>query len=212
MANTEPENTVRFGFWAAEELGLLGSADYVEGLPEAERNRIGLYMNYDMVGSPNYIFMVYDANESSFPAPAGVPIPTGSEAIEALYESYYTSVGEPYDDTQFSGRSDYQAFIEANIPSGGLFTGAEGVKTAEQAGIWGGIAGQQYDPCYHLACDTYDNNSDRALEVNSDLIAYAQLTFAFSTQSVNGVPGRSVPGSPASPLPAPAGPEGTFVP
>jgi hypothetical protein len=46
--------------------------------------------------------------------------------------------------------------------------------------------------------------------VNSDLIAFAQLTFAFSTESVNGVPGRSVPGSASLPLPAPAGPEGTF--
>ena len=98
------------------------------------------------------------------------------------------------------------------IPSGGLFTGAEGIKTAEQASIWGGTAGAQFDPCYHIACDTFANNNDHALEVNSDLIAYAQLTFAFSTESVNGVPGRQVPGSSSSPLPAPAGPEGTFIP
>ncbi len=212
MAKVKPQNTIRFAWWGAEEDGLLGSTAYVEGLPQAERDRIALYMNYDMVGSPNYIFMVYDADQSSFPPPAGVPIPAGSAAIEDLYESYYTSVGEPYDDTQFSGRSDYQAFIEADIPSGGLFTGAEGVKTAEQASIWGGTAGQQFDPCYHLACDTFANNSDKALEVNSDLIAYAQLTFAFSTQSVNGVAGRPVPGSASSPLPAPAGAQGTFLP
>ena len=81
--------------------------------------------------------------------------PPGSTAIEDLYESYYTSVGEPYDDTAFSGRSDYQAFIDAGIPSGGLFTGAEVVKTAEQEAIWGGTAGEQFDPCYHQACDTY---------------------------------------------------------
>ena len=212
MANLNPENTLRFAWWAGEEQGLLGSADYVAGLSQAERDRIALYMNYDMVGSPNYIFMVYDADQSSFAPPAGVPIPAGSEAIEDLYESYYTSVGESYDDTQFSGRSDYQAFIEAGIPSGGLFTGAEGIKSAEQQSIWGGTAGQQFDPCYHLACDTYENNSDYALEVNSDLIAYAQLTFAFSTESVNGVAGRQVPGSSSSPLPASAGPEGTFIP
>ena len=111
-------------------------------------------MNYDMVGSPNYIFMVYDADESTFAAP-GRPFPAGSVAIEDLYESYYTLVGEPYDDSEFSGRSDYQAFIEAGIPSGGLFTGAEEVKTAEQQAIWGGIAGEQFDPCYHEACDTF---------------------------------------------------------
>ena len=101
MANTKPQNTMRFAWWAGEEQGLVGSTDYVEGLSQAERDRIALYMNYDMVGSPNYIFMVYDADESTFPAP--VPVPPGSEAIEDLYEPYYTRIGEPYDDTEFSG-------------------------------------------------------------------------------------------------------------
>jgi Zn-dependent M28 family amino/carboxypeptidase len=210
MAKLKPQNTLRFAWWAAEELGLLGSTDYVEGLSPAERDRIALYMNYDMVGSPNYIFMVYDADESSFPAPEDVPIPEGSTAIEDLYESYYTLVGEPYDDTAFDGRSDYQAFIENGIPSGGLFTGAEEVKTEEQEAIWGGTAGEQFDPCYHLACDTFDNVDLHALDVNSDLIAFAMLTFAYSTESVNGVPGKRVPGPPLN-LPPPAGPEGTFV-
>ena len=125
MAKLKPENTVRFAWWAAEEQGLVGSADYVAGLSQAERDRIALYLNYDMVGSPNYIFMVYDADESTFPAPEGVTIPPGSTAIEDLYESYYTLVSEPYDDTAFDGRSDYEAFILDGIPSGGLFTGAE---------------------------------------------------------------------------------------
>jgi Zn-dependent M28 family amino/carboxypeptidase len=210
MANTNPQNTIRFGWWAAEEIGLLGSTDYVEGLSPAERDRIALYMNYDMVGSPNYIFMVYDADESTFPAPDGVPIPAGSPAIEDLYERYYTKVGEPYDDTEFSGRSDYQAFIENGIPSGGLFTGAEEPKTEEQEAIWGGEAGEWLDPCYHMACDTFANVDLHALSVNSDLIAFAMLTFAYSTETVNGVKGKKVPGG-KFPLPAPAGPEGTFA-
>jgi Zn-dependent M28 family amino/carboxypeptidase len=210
MANTHPENTLRFAWWAGEELGLLGSTAYVKGLSQAERDRIALYLNYDMVGSPNYIFMVYDADQSTFPAPKGVTIPPGSEAIEDVYESYYTLIGEPYDDTKFDARSDYQAFIDNGIPAGGLFTGAEEVKTEEQAAIWGGTAGEQLDPCYHKACDTYDDVDLHALEVNSDLIAFTMLTFAYSTESVNGVPGKDVPGKPFE-LPAPAGPEGTFV-
>jgi hypothetical protein len=208
MANLNPENTLRFGWWAAEEQGLVGSADYVAGLSQAERDRIALYLNYDMIGSPNYIFMVYDSDESTFEAP--VAIPEGSIAIEDLFESYYTWIGEPYDDTEFSGRSDYEAFILAGIPSGGLFTGAEVPKTEEQEAIWGGTAGEQFDPCYHLACDDFDNISLHALEVNSDAVAFAMLTYAYSTESVNGVPGKRVPGPPFT-LPAPAGPEGTFA-
>ena len=94
--------------------------------------------------------------------------------------------GEPYKGTDFSGRSDYSAFILAGIPAGGLFTGAEGIKSAEEASIWGGTAGIAYDPCYHQACDTYDNNNDHALEVNSDAVAYATLSYAMSTKAING--------------------------
>ena len=137
-------------------------------------------------------------------------MPPGSEAIEKVYETYYTWVGEPYDDAELSGRSDYQAFILNGIPAGGLFTGAEVVKSPAQEAIWGGTAGNPFDPCYHLACDTIDNLSLHAFEVNSDLIPFAQLTFAYSTEAVNSVPGKRVPGPPLR-LPAePDGPQGTF--
>jgi Zn-dependent M28 family amino/carboxypeptidase len=208
LGKLKPENTLRFAWWGAEEEGLLGSTAYVEDLSAAERERIALYLNFDMVGSPNYVQMVYDADESTFEAP--VPIPPGSIAIEDLFESFYTLRNEPYDDTEFSGRSDYQAFIEDGIPAGGLFTGAEEIKTAEQVAIWGGTAGMQFDPCYHQACDTFANNNLHALDVNADAIAFSVLTFAYSTASVNGVAGKPVPGS--FTIPAPAGPQGTFTP
>lgn len=205
LAKLKPENTLRFAWWGAEEAGLLGSTAYVNGLSQEERDRIALYLNFDMIGSPNYIFMVYDGDESGFTAP--VPVPEGSIAIEDLFESFFTLSGEPYDDAQFSGRSDYQAFILNDIPAGGLFTGAEGIKTAEQQAIWGGVAGEQYDQCYHLACDTFANINLHALDVNADAIAFAVLTYAYSTEPVNGVPGEKVPGN--FTIPAPAGPEGT---
>jgi Zn-dependent M28 family amino/carboxypeptidase len=212
-----PQNTIRFAWWGAEELGLLGSTAWVDQQDEASLGQIALYMNFDMVGSPNYIFMVYDANQSTFPAP--VDVPPGSEDIEATFESFYTWSGVPYDDTEFSGRSDYQAFIENGIPSSGLFTGAEEHKTEAQAAIWGGEwdhpgdpsddLASQLDPCYHLACDTYANNDDHALDVNADAVAFAVLKYSYSTESVNGVPGVPVPGK--FTVPAPAGPEGTFA-
>jgi Zn-dependent M28 family amino/carboxypeptidase len=208
LANVKPENTLRFAWWGAEESGLVGSTNYVNGLSQAEKDRIALYLNFDMVGSPNYIFMTQDADQSSFVAP--VAVPAGSVAIEDLFESFYTLLGEPYDDAAFDGRSDYQAFILNDIPAGGLFTGAEVPKTAEQQAIWGGTTGAQFDPCYHEACDTFANNNDHALDVNADSIGFALLTFAYSTESVNGVPGKKVPGN--FRIPAPAGSELTFVP
>lgn len=207
ISKLEPQNTIRLAWWGAEESGLIGSEEYVAELSQEEKDRIALYLNFDMVASPNYIFMVYDGNESSWPAP--VAVPEGSEAIEELFERYYTSVGEPYDDAEFSGRSDYQAFIENDIPAGGLFTGAEVVKTEEQESIWGGTAGESFDPCYHQACDTIDNVNLHAMGVNADAVALAVLAYSYSTESVNGVAGVNVPGG--LKLPAPAGPEGTFV-
>ena len=141
-----------------------------------------------MVGSPNHVFFIYDGdNSDAVGAPAG---PAGSAQIEKTFERYFDSVGEPFKGTDFTGRSDYGPFIAVGIPSGGLFTGAEGIKTAAEAAIWGGTAGQQYDPCYHLACDTFANINLTALDVNSDAIAYAILQYAMNTSDVNGERGK----------------------
>ncbi len=208
LSKLKPENTIRLAWWGAEEAGLLGSTAYVNELPQAERDRIALYLNFDMIASPNYIFMVYDGNESSFPAP--VVVPEGSTEIETLFERYFTSVGEPYDDAEFSGRSDYQAFINAGIPAGGLFTGAEVPKTAEQQAIWGGVtAGLASIPATTRSATTSTTSTAHALEINSDAIAVAVLAYSYSTELVNGVVGKSVPGG--LNLPDPAGPEGTFT-
>jgi aminopeptidase Y len=175
-AKVKPLNKVRFAWWGAEEAGLIGSTAYVNGLSQAEKDKIQLYLNFDMVGSPNYGFFIYDGNNSD--GVGAGPGPAGSGAIEKTFEEYYTMVGEPFQGTDFTGRSDYGPFIANGIPSGGLFTGAEGIKTAAQVALWGGTAGAQYDPCYHLACDDYDNNSNHALDINSDAVAYALALYA----------------------------------
>ena len=195
MAKVNPVNKVRFALWGAEESGLVGSIYYVNNLSQEDQDRIALYLNFDMIGSPNHVFFVYDGDDSD--GVGAGPGPDGSAHIEETFEAFYTARGESWKGTDFSGRSDYGPFIAVGIPSGGLFTGAEGIKTAEEAAIWGGTAGEQYDPCYHLACDTYDNVNLHALDVNSDAVAYATLTYAMSTEAVNGVPGKIVPGSPS---------------
>ncbi|MER5651135.1 M20/M25/M40 family metallo-hydrolase [Streptosporangium sp. NPDC002524] len=187
-------NRLRFAFWGAEELGLLGSKHYVAALPPAERAKIKLYLNFDMIASPNYVFGIYDG-DSSGPVSGATP-PPGSGQIEKLFQAYFEAVGEPYQDAEFSGRSDYGPFIAVGIPSGGLFTGAERLKTAEEAGRFGGSAGVAYDKCYHQACDTIANVNDKALEVNAEAIATAAFVFAYAPV----LPGTSgTPGTPGAP-------------
>ncbi|NAZ86300.1 M20/M25/M40 family metallo-hydrolase [Kineococcus indalonis] len=167
---------LRFAFWGAEESGLLGSTHYVQSLSDTELQSIYANLNFDMLGSPNFVPFVYDGDLSDT-AEESSPAPPGSAQIEDVFTGYLSSRGgsEP---TAFSGRSDYGPFIAAGIPAGGLFSGAEGVKTEEQAELYGGQAGQAYDACYHQACDTIANVSTRSLAVLGDAAAHAVLTLA----------------------------------
>ena len=186
MAKVKPTNKVRFAWWGAEESGLVGSDHYVFGLSDAERDDIALYLNFDMIGSPNYVRFIYDGDGSAF----GLQGPTGSGEIESFFRRFYEARGLASEETEISFRSDYAAFFDVGIPFGGLFTGAEGIKTPEQQSVYGGTAGEQYDPCYHLACDTFDNISLEVLDLNADAVAAATLQYAMNTQAVNGVPGK----------------------
>ena len=173
---------------------------------------IALYLNFDMIGSPNYMFGIYDGDNSGGTAAPGF-IPEGSAQIEDVFEAFYDGRGLPSQDSEFSGRSDYGPFIAVGIPAGGLFTGAEVPKTAAEAALYGGVIGASYDPCYHQPCDNltgagqdvalydalredYDlvgNINTFALDVNADAVAAAVATFAFDTSTVNDVqaPGKS---------------------
>jgi Zn-dependent M28 family amino/carboxypeptidase len=193
MAKTKPFNTVRFAWWSAEESGLIGSNHYVDSLGEEGRSKIALYLNFDMIGSPNYARFIYDGDNNAFPAGPGQPsavAPEGSGQIEALFEDYFASQGLASQPTPFSGRSDYGRFIFYGIPSGGLFTGAEGIMTEDQAAKFDGLAGVAYDECYHLACDTIDNVNLKGLDEMTDAVAHAVITYAQNTEPVNGVKGK----------------------
>ena len=183
-------NAVRFAWWSAEELGLLGAEDYVAGLTFEQQVDIALYLNFDMIGSPNAAYFAYDGDDSD--AEGSGPGPVGSAQIEAAFTGFLGSRGVEVRGTDFDGRSDYGPFIAQGIPSGGLFTGAEGVKTADEAALWGGTAGQAYDPCYHQACDTLQNVDRVALDRNSDALAFVTASYAQSTEGVNGVSPRKV--------------------
>lgn len=171
MAGVETRESVRFAFWSGEELGLLGSQHYVETLDQAERERITAYLNFDMVGSPNFLRLVYDDQLGNVEDPA---------AIKNLFLDYFDDRDLDTDLVNLSGRSDHGAFERAGIPVGGLFTGAEMLKSAQVAEEVGGTAGEPADPCYHLACDDIDNLSRESLDQMSDAIAFSVATLATS--------------------------------
>jgi aminopeptidase S len=165
-AQLKPAKHLRFGWWGAEELGLVGSKYYVNNLPSTERAKLSGYLNFDMIGSPNPGYFVYDDDP----------------AIEKTFKDYFAGLGVPTEiETEGDGRSDHASFKNVGIPVGGLFTGASRTKTSAQAQKWGGTAGQAFDRCYHSSCDGTSNINDTALDRNSDAVAHAIWTLSAGT-------------------------------
>ena len=171
----EPDNMVRFSFWGGEELGLLGSIDYVFGMDESERAGIMANLNFDMIASPNPARMIYDGSGSL----GGEGGPPGSAEIEAIFARWFESEGLAFQETPFDGRSDYGPFIWTGIPAGGLFTGAEQRMSGAEAGTYGGEPGTPYDACYHEECDTIENLDVQMLGEMAAAAADASLRLAF---------------------------------
>ncbi|MFF5425819.1 MULTISPECIES: M28 family metallopeptidase [unclassified Streptomyces] len=164
-AGYQPSKHLRFGWWGAEELGLVGSKYYVNQLPTTERSKFAGYLNFDMIGSPNPGYFVYDDD----------PV------IEKTFKDYFAGLGVPTEiETEGDGRSDHASFKNVGIPVGGLFTGASRVKTSAQVTKWGGTA-TAFDRCYHSSCDTTSNINDTALDRNSDAVAHALWTLSGTT-------------------------------
>lgn len=188
LAKFKVKNAVRFGFWSAEEFGKLGSFYYLktlngtigdEGSP-AEAHKVRAYLNFDMIASPNYVLGIYDGDGSAF----NFSGPAGSDTIEKDFQDFYTSKGKGYVPSIFSGRSDYAAFLENGIPSGGLFTGAEELKTEEEAELFGGEAGVALDVNYHKVGDTVDNLNNEAYLLNTQSIANSVAKYAVSFEGI----------------------------
>ncbi len=148
---------VRIGLWGGEELGTIGSRAYVDHLDDEPV----AYLNLDMAGSLNGATLVYDE--------AGAA--EGSAAITDAYGAWFGQRGEPFQPTDLGGSSDHFGFVEAGIPTGGLFAGASETGGAAQPGA-GGSGGEPPDACYHLACDDIDN-----VDV-ARVALFAEATFA----------------------------------
>jgi len=189
-SSPDVRNAVRFGFWGAEEEGLVGSTNYVETLDVEALKDIALYLNFDMLASPNPGYFTYDGDQSGPPTNEVPRVPEGSAGIERALVAYLKGAGKPPQDYSFDGRSDYDGFAQAGIPAGGLFSGAEEKMTEDQAKLWGGDANQSFDPNYHKPTDTLDHIDRTSLEIQGRGVAFAIGLYAQDQSGRNGVPVR----------------------
>lgn len=132
---------VSFSFWGAEEAGLIGSTYYVDNLSKDEKSNIISYTNFDMIASKNYIRNIYE----------------GNDLVKNSLKYYFDKNSLPYSFIEVGRRSDHYPFSAVGIATSGLFTGASSIKSTAGAKLYGGTAGEAYDPCYHKSCDTIDN-------------------------------------------------------
>ncbi|KAJ3565250.1 hypothetical protein NP233_g7753 [Leucocoprinus birnbaumii] len=191
LPNFKVNNAVRFGFWAGEEFGLLGAKHYAEHLSKEETSKIALYLNFDMLASPNFGYFVYDGDGKAF----GVAGPAGSDHIEETFKDFFKSTNLQSAATKFDGRSDYAPFFDAGIATGGILTGAEELKDEAGVARWGGEVGVAYDKCYHQACDTMNNLDVTAWVHNTKGAAHA---IAVYSNSLDGIPRPAEGRKPAS--------------
>ncbi|WNG93337.1 M28 family peptidase [Mycobacterium sp. ITM-2016-00318] len=185
-------NAVRFGFWGSEEKVLAGSTKYVEGLERDQLDNIALYLDFDMLGSPNAGFFTYDGDQSGQPNP-DVPaktVPAGSAGIERTLAGYLNLAGIRPADMPLGKAGDYSPFLSAGVPIGGVTTGASQRKSEVQARLWGGVAGAAFDRNNHLPGDTVDNVNRDALAVTGPAVAFAVGTYTQSIEGANGVSTR----------------------
>ena len=179
-AEPSVQNTVRFAFFGDEETGAQGSTGYVEGLSADDRKKIKLYLNVDMVASPNGGYFV-QGGKGNDEETAGPP---GSATIGQVLADQLAKTGVTAPEIiEFVG-DDESPFIEAGIPVGGAENGDAKEKTAEQAKAWGGQAGQVYDRCYHEACDRIDNVNRDVLDHYLRALAGTLAHFATSTDEL----------------------------
>jgi len=176
---------IRFGFWGAEENGLVGSRHHVASLSDQERSSISLYINLDMVASPNY---------GRFLLARGLADKPTAATAQRAFIAYFREHDLPVEERSDGGRSgsDDSSFSQKGIPTLNLFTGAGGSKAEAQASLFGGAAGRPYDSCYHRACDTVDNIDVKVLEQHTQALVHALGAAATSARSAE-TPSQKAP-------------------
>ena len=155
-----PTNKVRFIFFSGEEQGLLGSEYYVSQLPKKQRQSISAMLDYDMLASGNYGRFIYDGNGDEHGLRRAQRLGSDRTGLQGL-------LGQPG-----PGLRDHPVRRPVGLrrvhrrghPRGRHLRRRRGrARQPYQVALYGGTAGEAFDPCYHQLCDTLANISEQGL-------------------------------------------------
>src|SRR6266576_5109599 len=196
MKNVQPLNKLRFIWFGGEELGLLGSAYYVNNLSSSQASHIGYDLDADVTATPNYTIGVLD--------PAGPDLFSGvvtSTFPNRVYKAstiardqaitYFNSIGLNHELFSPVG-TDAFSFNAVGIPASGLLTGQDCCKNQHEVDLFGGYLGNfegnipSFDGgCVDNAflwCDNLSNNDPNVLTFMTKAFASMTVQMAFDTK------------------------------
>jgi Zn-dependent M28 family amino/carboxypeptidase len=196
MKNVQPLNKLRFIWFGGEELGLLGSAYYVNNLSSSELSHIGYDLDADVTATPNYTIGVLDpAGPDLFSGVSTNTFPNrvykASTVARDQAIAYFDSVGRNHELFSPQG-TDAFSFNEVGIPASGLLTGQDCCKNQHEVELFGGYLGNfegnipSFDGgCVDNAflwCDNLSNNDPNVLTFMSKAFSTMVVQMAFDTK------------------------------
>jgi hypothetical protein len=196
MKNVEPRNKLRFIWFGGEELGLLGSAFYVNNLSSSELSHIGYDLDADVTATPNYTIGVLDpAGPDLFSGVSTNTFPNrvykASTVARDQAIAYFDSIGKNHELFSPQG-TDAFSFNAVGIPASGLLTGQDCCKNQREVDLFGGNLGNfegnipSFDGgCVDNAflwCDNLSNNDPDVLTFMSKAFATMTVQMAFDTK------------------------------
>jgi hypothetical protein len=196
MKNVNPLNKLRFIWFGGEELGLLGSAAYINSLSKTELSHIGYDLDADVMATPNYSIGVLDpAGPDLFGRTVTATFPNrvykASTVARDQAIEYFDSVDLNH--ILFSPvGTDAFSFNAVGIPASGLLTGQDCCKTQQEVDLFGGFLGNYEGnvPSFDGGCvdnpfrwcDNLENNDPEVLTFMSKAFATMVAQMAFDTK------------------------------
>ena len=196
MKNVQPRNKLRFIWFGGEEVGLLGSAYYINNLTSSELSHIGYDLDADVTATPNYTIGVLDpAGPDLFSGVSTNTFPNrvykASTVARDQAIAYFDSVGLNHELFSPQG-TDAFSFNAVGIPASGLLTGQDCCKNQHEVDLFGGYLGNfegnipSFDGgCVDnpfLWCDNLSNNDPKVLTFMSKAFATMVVQMAFDTK------------------------------